>query len=114
MNTPSFKEPFISQIPALRLLQQLGYAYSSSKEAEKLRGGKTNNVLLEDVLRKQLKEINAEKRISSTKTAYISDANIENGKRTNDYCLITAYYMNKDYGEKKIKKLMKRRLSEAL
>jgi len=36
-------------------------------------------------------------------------------QRTNkDYYLITAYYMNKDYGEKKIKKLMRRRLSEAL
>ncbi|PGH38535.1 MAG: hypothetical protein CRN43_14535, partial [Candidatus Nephrothrix sp. EaCA] len=53
----------------------------SPKEAEKLRGGKTNNVLLEDILRKQLKEINAEKRISSTKTISISDANIENGIR---------------------------------
>jgi len=29
-----------------------------------------------------------------------------------DYYLITAYYMNKDYGEKKIKKLMKKRLAE--
>lgn len=29
-----------------------------------------------------------------------------------DYYLITAYYLNKDYGEKKIKKLMKRRLPE--
>ena len=29
-----------------------------------------------------------------------------------DYYLITAYYLNKDYGEKKINKLMKRRLPE--
>lgn len=29
-----------------------------------------------------------------------------------DYYLITAYHLNKDYGEKKIKKLMKRRLPE--
>lgn len=29
-----------------------------------------------------------------------------------DYYLITAYYLNKEYGEKKIKKLMKRRLPE--
>lgn len=81
MNTPSFKEDHISQIPALQLLQKLGYTYLSPSEAEKLRGGKTSNVLLEEVLRKQLKEINAEKRISSTKTTYISDANIENGIR---------------------------------
>lgn len=81
METPSFKEDHISQIPALQLLQKLGYTYLSPAEAEKLRGGKTSNVLLEDILRKQLKEINSEKRISSTKTTYISDANIENGIR---------------------------------
>ena len=81
MKTPSFKEDHISQIPALQLLQKLGYTYISPAEAEFLRGGKTSNVLLEDILRKQLKEINSEKRISSTKTTYISDANIENGIR---------------------------------
>jgi len=81
MNTPSFKEDHISQIPALQLLQKLGYTYLSPAEAEKLRGGKTSNILLEDILRKQLKEINSEKRISSTRTTYISDANIENGIR---------------------------------
>ncbi|MDP3642484.1 MAG: type I restriction endonuclease subunit R [Bacteroidota bacterium] len=81
MNTPSFKEDHISQIPALQLLQKLGYTYLSPAEAENLRGGKTSNVLLDDILRKQLKEINSEKRISSTKTTYISDANIENGIR---------------------------------
>ena len=46
-----------------------------------LRGNKTSNVILEDILRKQLKEINSEKRISSSKTTYISDSNIENGIR---------------------------------
>jgi len=81
METPSFKEDHISQIPALQLLQKLGYTYLSPAEAENLRGGKTSNILLEDILRKQLKEINSEKRISSTKTTYISDANIENGIR---------------------------------
>ncbi len=81
MDTPSFKEDHISQIPALQMLQNLGYTYLSPAEADKLRGGKTSNVLLEDILRKQLKEINSEKRISSTKSTYISDANIENGIR---------------------------------
>ncbi len=81
MDTPSFKEDHISQIPALQLLQNLGYNYLSPAEAENFRGGKTSNVLLDDILRKQLKEINSEKRISSTKTTYISDANIENGIR---------------------------------
>ena len=81
METPSFKEDHISQIPALQLLQKLGYTYLSQAVAENFRGGKTSSVLLEDILRKQLKEINSEKRISSTKTTYISDANIENGIR---------------------------------
>jgi type I restriction enzyme, R subunit len=81
MNTPSFKEDHISQIPALQMLQNLGYVYLSPEETERFRGGKTTNVLLEDVLRRQLKIINAEKRISSTKTTYISDTNIENGIR---------------------------------
>ena len=81
MDTPSFKEDHISQIPALQLLQKLGYKYLSPAEAEKFRGGKTSNVLLDDILRKQLKEINSSIKISSTKTTYISEANIENGIR---------------------------------
>ena len=58
METPSFKEDHISQIPALQLLQKLGYQYLTPDEALQLRGGKTSNVLLEGILRKQLKEIN--------------------------------------------------------
>jgi type I restriction enzyme R subunit len=81
METPSFKEDHISQIPALQLLQKLGYTYLTPDEADKLRAGKKSNVLLEDILRTQLKKINAEKKISSTKTAAINDANIENGIR---------------------------------
>jgi len=65
----------------LQLLQKLGYNYLSLDEALQAKGNKTTNVILEDVLRKQLKEINSEKRISSTKTTYISNANIENGIR---------------------------------
>ncbi|MEQ9378781.1 MAG: HsdR family type I site-specific deoxyribonuclease [Imperialibacter sp.] len=78
METPSFKEDHISQIPALQMLQKLGYSYLSPEEALRLRGGKTSNVLLEDVLRKQLKEINSI-RVSATKTNIFSDENIERG-----------------------------------
>jgi type I restriction enzyme R subunit len=78
METPSFKEDHISQIPALQLLQKLGYQYLSQEEALQLRGGKTSNVILENVLRKQLKEINSI-RLSSSKTSIFSDANIEAG-----------------------------------
>ncbi len=78
MDTPSFKEDHISQIPALQLLQKLGYIYLSPDEALQLRGNKTTNVILEDVLRKQLKEINSIK-VSSSKTSLFTDANIEAG-----------------------------------
>lgn len=78
MNTPSFKEDHISQIPALQMLVRLGYVYLSPAEAERQRGGKTTNVLLEEVLRKQLKEINSIK-VSATKTGIFTDENIERG-----------------------------------
>ncbi|MCO6496833.1 MAG: type I restriction endonuclease subunit R [Chitinophagaceae bacterium] len=78
METPSFKEDHISQIPALQMLVNLGYTYLSPAEAERQRGGKTTNVLLEDILRKQLKEINSI-RISATKTSIFTDENIERG-----------------------------------
>ncbi len=78
MNTPSFKEDHISQIPALQLLQKLGYKYLSPDEALELRGNKTSNVILEKVLRNQLKEINSIK-VSSSKTSFFTDANIEAG-----------------------------------
>jgi type I restriction enzyme R subunit len=78
MDTPSFKEDHISQIPALQMLVNLGYTYLSPAEADRQRGGKTSNVLLEDVLRKQLKEINSI-RVSATKTSIFTDENIERG-----------------------------------
>ena len=78
MDTPSFKEDHISQIPALQMLVNLGYTYLSPAETDRQRGGKTSNVLLEDVLRKQLKEINSI-RVSATKTSIFTDDNIERG-----------------------------------
>jgi type I restriction enzyme R subunit len=55
VETPSFKENHISQIPALQLLLNMGYQYLTPVEALQFRGNKTTNVILEDVLRKQLK-----------------------------------------------------------
>lgn len=78
METPSYKEDHISQIPALQVLQNLGYTYLTPDEALAYRGNKTTNVILEDVLREQLKEINSI-RVSSTKTSVFSDNNIEAG-----------------------------------
>ena len=78
MDTPSFKEDHISQIPALQMLVNLGYTYLSPAEADRQRASKTTNVLMEDVLRKQLKEINSI-RVSATKTSIFTDENIERG-----------------------------------
>ena len=74
----SFKEDHISQIPALMMLEKLGYTYLTPEEALELRGGKTTGVLLEPILRRQLEEINSIK-VSSTRTSVFSAQNIENG-----------------------------------
>jgi type I restriction enzyme R subunit len=55
---PSFQEDHISQIPAIQLLQRLGYTYLRQQEAFVERGGKYGNVLLEGVLAKQLAKMN--------------------------------------------------------
>lgn len=74
----SFKENDISQQPALEFLQKLGYHYLSQEEALEQRGGKTSNVLLEDILRQQLRQLNSI-RIGSHSEARFSEQNIENG-----------------------------------
>ncbi|MBW2036396.1 MAG: type I restriction endonuclease subunit R [Deltaproteobacteria bacterium] len=47
---PTYSEDAISQLPALHLLQNLGWQYLSPDEALDLRGGKLSNVLLDGVL----------------------------------------------------------------
>nr|MCR4965111.1 type I restriction endonuclease subunit R [Bacteroidales bacterium] len=78
MSLISFKENDISQRPALELLQKLGYQYLSPDDAMEMRGGKTSNVLLEEVLRQQLRALNSI-RIGSHSEARFSEQNIENG-----------------------------------
>ena len=58
MPPPDFKESLISQIPALRTLQQLGYSYLCPEEVAVARQGKLSRVLLEDVLVQQLRRLN--------------------------------------------------------
>lgn len=58
MNTPSFQESHISQIPAVQLLQQLGYSYLSPEEVYAERRTKLRHVLLESVLARQLRRLN--------------------------------------------------------
>ncbi len=55
---PSFLEAAISQIPALRLLQQLGYSYLSPEEIAVQRKGRGSRVLLEGILAQQLRRLN--------------------------------------------------------
>lgn len=55
---PAFDEDNISKIPALLLLQNIGYTYLSPDEALALRGGKLSNVLLEGILVPWLRENN--------------------------------------------------------
>lgn len=51
-------EKLTSQLPAVQLLIAMGYEYISPEEALAERQGRYSNVLLENILRNQLKEIN--------------------------------------------------------
>lgn len=58
MSAPSFREDHISQLPALKLLMNMGWKYISPDQALEARGGRTSNVLLESILKAQLQAIN--------------------------------------------------------
>lgn len=75
METPSFREDHISQVPALQLLINMGYQYLSPQEALAARGGKTSQVLLENILKQQLQKMNRTK-LSSSQTGRFSEGNI--------------------------------------
>ena len=53
-----FNEKYLSQIPALQELINMGYTLLTPSQALKERAGHLNNVLLENILRQQLKKIN--------------------------------------------------------
>ena len=53
-----FNEKYLSQIPALQQLINLGFEYITPEQALGQRGGQLVNVLLEDTLREQLRRIN--------------------------------------------------------
>lgn len=74
-STPSFREELISQIPALQLLINLGYIYLSPDQVNAARGGRLGNVLLDEVLERQLRKLN---QITwRGRTVPFSDANIQ-------------------------------------
>ncbi len=58
MKSFRFNEKYLSQIPALQQLIALGFKYLTPEETVAERQGRFSNVLLEEILRKQLKEIN--------------------------------------------------------
>lgn len=57
--TPPTDEDRLSQLPALKLLQALGYTYLTPEAALLLRGGRLSEVLLVGVLEERLPKINA-------------------------------------------------------
>jgi len=58
MNGFRFNEKYLSQIPALQLLIRLGFTYLPPDQVLAQRQGKQGNVLLEGILREQLKRLN--------------------------------------------------------
>ncbi len=58
MENLNYTESADSQLPALNLLQKLGWKYIAPNETEKQRGGILSNVLLEGILEEKLKEFN--------------------------------------------------------
>lgn len=75
MAVSDYLEDMSSLIPALHLLQKLGYRYLPPSEALALRGGKTSRVVLEAVLTEQLRRLN---RITFKGREYpFSEANIQ-------------------------------------
>lgn len=58
MSNFQINEKHLSQIPALQLLIGLGFEFLTPAEALRERQNRTSNVLLESILRNQLKEIN--------------------------------------------------------
>ncbi len=55
-NIPKFQEEYSAKLPALSLLMNLGWSFLPPKQALQARGNKTNNVILADVLRAELKK----------------------------------------------------------
>ncbi len=58
-DAPSFREEYVSQIPAVRLLKALGYTYLMPAEALALRGDRPGEVILDGILAPWLAEHNA-------------------------------------------------------
>ncbi len=58
MSSMPFTEKYLSQIPAIAQLINLGYEFLTPEEARRQRNGRLGNFLLEGIVRDQLKELN--------------------------------------------------------
>jgi type I restriction enzyme R subunit len=75
MSVSEYREDFISLIPALQQLINLGYNYITPSDSEILRGGRLNQAVLDNVLKEQLHTINSFTFRGETHT--FTDSNIE-------------------------------------
>src|SRR5258708_27540440 len=57
--TPAFSEDQVSQLPALHLLQKLGWVLLTPEEVSRLRGGRRSRVLLRPILEERLQAVNS-------------------------------------------------------
>ncbi len=80
MTTFRFNEKYLSQIPALQVLINMGFEYLPPEKVSAERQGKTGNVLLEGILRSQIKQLN---RINYKSREYLfSEENIQTAIQT--------------------------------
>jgi type I restriction enzyme R subunit len=82
----SYDERYISQQPAIEVLQKLGFQYIPSEEAEKMRGN-LFNVLLKDVLEEKLRNFNSYE--YNGQEYFFSETNIQQSIRDLDEPLTT-------------------------
>lgn len=76
MTNLTLTEDTISQLPALKLLMNMGWKYLSQEQALEARGNRSSNVLLESILKEQLQKINTIE--YKGKEFDFSEANINN------------------------------------
>lgn len=80
MTNLTLTEDTVSQVPALKLLMNMGWSYLSQEQALEARSNRTSNVLLEGILKEQLQKINS---IQYKEREYLfSEANINNAIAT--------------------------------
>src|SRR5699024_4319785 len=80
MQTPSYIEDHISQIPALQMLMKLGWKYLTPEQALKARGERESNVLFEGILKEWLSKNNSIE--YKGKSFPFSEANINEAVRS--------------------------------